>query len=156
MVREELVAGIQNAVIRGESIEQAIQTLVYSGYDPKEVQEAADTLNMGILNQLPKKIEENRELRKTITEKRPEEVQQIKQPQPAQQVQAKEETKQEYKSLPQQNQQSQPTTPKKRLSKGFIILLVILLLLILGLIGFSFFGQKILEALFPQVATPAV
>jgi cobalamin biosynthesis Mg chelatase CobN len=47
MVREELIGVLKNAVERGESIENVIQTFINAGYSSQEVNEAASYLNMG-------------------------------------------------------------------------------------------------------------
>ena len=47
MAKEEIVAGLRNAVERGQSIQQAIQSMTNAGYDPKEIQEASGYVNMG-------------------------------------------------------------------------------------------------------------
>ena len=53
MVREEILTGLNNGVARGESIEKAMQTLVLAGYNPKEVQEASQHVNMGTVGTIP-------------------------------------------------------------------------------------------------------
>lgn len=40
-MKEELIGGMRNALERGETIEQAIQTFMNAGYSPNEVREAA-------------------------------------------------------------------------------------------------------------------
>jgi len=47
MVREEITAGLQNAVNRGESIEKAMQSMISAGYPREEVQESSGYINMG-------------------------------------------------------------------------------------------------------------
>jgi len=49
MVKEEIVVGLQNAVERGQSLEEAIQTLINAGYDQAEVREASSYVSMGVL-----------------------------------------------------------------------------------------------------------
>lgn len=49
MAREELVISLQNAVERGQSLEEAIQTLINAGYDISEVREASGYVNIGVL-----------------------------------------------------------------------------------------------------------
>lgn len=46
-MKEELAAGIKNAIERGYSIEVAIDSFIKAGYNPKEVQEAAETITGG-------------------------------------------------------------------------------------------------------------
>jgi hypothetical protein len=47
MVREEITAGLQNAINRGESIEKAMQSMISAGYPQEEVQESSGYINMG-------------------------------------------------------------------------------------------------------------
>lgn len=46
---DEISAGLRNAIERGESIEEAIQTFINAGYNPVEVKEAA-TLVSGVVS----------------------------------------------------------------------------------------------------------
>jgi len=50
MVNQELVTALQNSVDRGESLQDAIQILVNSGYNAREVQEASNFVGGGVLN----------------------------------------------------------------------------------------------------------
>ncbi|MDP1695567.1 MAG: hypothetical protein Q8L29_01485 [archaeon] len=47
-MKEELAAGIKNAIERGYSLEVAIDSFIKAGYNPKEVQEAAETITAGV------------------------------------------------------------------------------------------------------------
>lgn len=49
MVREEIIAGLKNAVLRGESLEKAVQSMISAGYSSEEVREAGGYINMGAL-----------------------------------------------------------------------------------------------------------
>jgi hypothetical protein len=46
-MQDELVAGIKNAMERGESLEQAIQSFINAGYNPAEVRAAGSMLSDG-------------------------------------------------------------------------------------------------------------
>ena len=50
MVRMDIVAGLKNAIDRGYSLGQAQQTLINSGYNQQEVQEASSYLTGGQTN----------------------------------------------------------------------------------------------------------
>ena len=54
MVREDILSGLQNAIERGDSIEEAARSFVNSGYTKAEVQEAVSFLNKGAISQLEK------------------------------------------------------------------------------------------------------
>jgi len=48
MTKEEIAAGLKNALDRGSSIEDAVQSFVNSGYNANEVMEAASLLGQGV------------------------------------------------------------------------------------------------------------
>ena len=52
MAREEIVAGLKNAVARGESLERAMQTMISAGYSPEEIREAAGYVSMGAIGNI--------------------------------------------------------------------------------------------------------
>lgn len=58
MVNEDIITGLKNAVARGESLQNAVQILINSGYNPIEVNEASRYIQGGIIPYLePKKDE---------------------------------------------------------------------------------------------------
>ena len=59
MVNEEILTGLKNAVDHGDSLDSAIRTAIASGYNPKEVQEAARFVGQGILPSLQSRPEEH-------------------------------------------------------------------------------------------------
>ena len=46
-MKDEVTAGLKNAIERGESIERATQSFINAGYNPVEVKQAADSLTRG-------------------------------------------------------------------------------------------------------------
>jgi len=48
MTKEEIAAGLKNALDRGSSIEEAVQSFVNAGYNANEVMEAASLLGQGV------------------------------------------------------------------------------------------------------------
>lgn len=46
-MRDEISAGLKNALERGESLDKAVQTFINSGYNPVEVKEAAKNVGSG-------------------------------------------------------------------------------------------------------------
>jgi hypothetical protein len=46
-MQDEIYAGLKNAIDRGASIEEAVQSLVSAGYNPMEVREAAKLIETG-------------------------------------------------------------------------------------------------------------
>ena len=47
MPKEEIIGGIKNAMERGASFEQAVQSFINAGYNPEEVKQAASQINQG-------------------------------------------------------------------------------------------------------------
>ena len=52
MTKEEIAGGLKNAMERGYSLEQAVQSFINSGYNPDEVREAANLITQGGVSQL--------------------------------------------------------------------------------------------------------
>jgi hypothetical protein len=128
MSKEEIKVGLTNAINRGESIEKAIQTLLSAGYNPQEIQEVAGSINLSSTSNLVKTQEHK--------------------PLPSEsQVQG-------YKPLPSEKPTQENTGEKirKKPSLTLIILLIVVLLVSLGIAAFMFFGETILNTLFPQTA----
>lgn len=48
MAKDEISAGIKNALERGESLEQAVQSFINAGYNPVEVREIASNTTGGV------------------------------------------------------------------------------------------------------------
>ena len=46
-MKNEILAGLKNALDRGQSLEQAIHSFINAGYNPQEVREVARTLSSG-------------------------------------------------------------------------------------------------------------
>lgn len=44
-MKDEIIAGIRNALDRGYSIQQAVQSFINAGYNPNEVKEAAEAFS---------------------------------------------------------------------------------------------------------------
>jgi len=156
MVREELVAAINNALDKGESLQGAMQTLISAGYELTEVQEAARAINTSVLHDLSEKQMINDSQDKTM----PINQEELEIPSPNQQNQQNIKISESgYKQLPTTNVQStqsqeqlnqnQPQS-KKKFPKIIIFLIIIAVLLIIGLMLFILFGEQILAALFSK------
>lgn len=69
MVREELVAGIRNALDRGQSLEQATQSMITAGYAENEVNEAVVEFRRLGINPIAKEVEtEKQTMQKKLQE----------------------------------------------------------------------------------------
>ena len=55
MTKEEVAAGLKNAIEKGESLEKAKQSFINAGYNISEVQSAAEMLG-GVLTEYPETI----------------------------------------------------------------------------------------------------
>ena len=47
-MKDEILAGLRNAMERGQSLETATQSFINAGYNPQEVREAARSLSGGV------------------------------------------------------------------------------------------------------------
>jgi len=126
MAKEEIVASLQNAVNRGESLERAIQTMITAGYPAAEVQDSARYVGMGIIGKMPQN---------SMPLQQPSQLSQ----QPVQQ------------QAPLQQAQSAQETPKKKKGILKVVILVIILVVLLGVLGVMFFGNKIMDMIFKPV-----
>lgn len=52
MVNEDILTSLKNAIESGESLQQAMNVIINSGYNPREVQEAARFLGQGVIGNL--------------------------------------------------------------------------------------------------------
>jgi len=53
MIKEEIAAGIKNAIERGDSLEKAKQSFINAGYNPQEVEQAAASIGGVLKNYSP-------------------------------------------------------------------------------------------------------
>jgi hypothetical protein len=154
MVREDIIYGLKNAMSRGQGLEQAMRSFISAGYDLNEVQEAANSLNMGSIVNLqqtePKKEESiqapsNLYSQKQIAQTPNETIiteQQTAKPNDEEQNQAK------YQPLPKTQFNIENQKPKKKMPKILIVLIILLLILIGGITFMSFFGEELLNLMF--------
>ena len=120
MVREELVVALKNALERGQSIQEAIASLISAGFNPLEVREAAGEVNLDVVQKVSK---------------------------PAEQISTTENQSQ-FKPLPKtQLAQSMQQEKPKKAKLWLIILLSVIFILLLGLVGLMIFGNALLKAI---------
>ena len=114
-MQNEIAAGIHNALERGETLDHAIQTFVNSGYNPQEVQAAAQLLaSEGMTS-----IIDSRSKTSTLKPLN---------------VEDNSHTKKELATIPEPNPQA-PNQPVKK-SKTFLILGILLgVLVLIGALG---------------------
>lgn len=129
-MKEDILAGLRNALERGQSLESASQSFINAGYNPRDVQEAASSISQGVTSIISKEDSKFQPLQPQI--------------QPPKQTDL--------------NVPESPSTPinptplidpnldkKKKHKKILVILLIILLVLIALLIGVAFFAEKLLQ-----------
>ncbi len=127
-MKEEIVASLQNAVARGESIEQAIQTMITAGYPATEVQDSARYINMGIIGRASPNPQQPPSPSATQ--------QPLQQPVQQQVIQAP---------------QTQPPQKKKKNMLKVVILILIFIVLII-ILTMVFFGNQIMQLIFKPAA----
>ena len=52
-MKEEILTGIRNGMARGESLQQAMQTMIAAGYNADEVTDSESYINSGVLSRMP-------------------------------------------------------------------------------------------------------
>jgi hypothetical protein len=112
MVREDIFGGLKNAVSRGQSLADAMQTLINAGYPHEDVEEAARAL-------------QSRTMPPQLQPRKP-----LQQPSMAQAM---------PKDLPQQIQQAPQQAIKKKSRTGLWIAILIIILLVIGAALTTFF-----------------
>ena len=134
MPKEELITGLKNAIVRGESLEKAIQSLLSAGYNSQEVHEAADTINMGVIGEVSKQAIKNEPLKSQMAEIKP-----LYKPLP---IIAQQQT------LSSVTAQTPAIKTNHKIPSWLIGLLIFFGFLIIFIILLSIFGESILSALF--------
>jgi hypothetical protein len=131
MVNTEILGGIQLALSKGETLQQAMQSFYNAGYKKEEIEEAARMT-------LPNQTQPVQQAQPTQTGKK------ITPPKPTKQVSnyASPPTKQKPKVIP------KASNYEKKPSKGkgaIIALIIILVLLLLGLAAVIIFRENIVN-----------
>jgi len=123
MVKEDILTGLTNGVLRGESIERAMNTMILAGYNVQDVQEASKYIHIDSKTQS--------QANQAITNQKTPDV----------------------KELPKQNPPIQQTQPQNTSSKKKIIIIIgsIILFILLAIVAaFILYGEQILKLLFGQ------
>jgi|SRR3989344_4365497 len=151
---EEIAGGIKNAMERGATLEQAVQSFISAGYNPVEVRQAAQSLSY--LPQTLRPAERqmpDRQENPILPEEPRAPLRQIPQ-QPSQQTQqpVQQTNVQSLNQVPSVQQRFDSSNfarvkPKSNKSFLIIVLVLILLLLIGGLVYMIFYGKELLDSL---------
>ena len=128
--RDEIAAGIRNALERGSSLEEAVQSFINAGYNPNEVEEAASVfsasgLSMASSGEKPRATPFN--IIQSNEQQVPEDISSAALNKPIPQIQkpiAMSSISSIYQNIPQ----------KKKSNIFLIIFLIILLLIVIGAI----------------------
>lgn len=129
MAQEDIIAGLRNAMDRGATLEQAVQSFINAGYNPIEVKQAAQALTQGattIINHDTQQLQSStnnyqRSIQRQLT-------------------------RQEIKKLPIFQQQKNKRSDKTLIT--IIILILVLLILTGALIYVIFYGKEVISSLF--------
>lgn len=127
MVRQDIIAGLRNAVQRGFTMQQAMQSYINAGYNAQEVQQAAAHLSKGQAPPIQQKgapvAQQAQQLIQPTTQPT-QQMQMTQQPQPGPQPPS---GSQQVKPL-----KDKKKPPKKKGHKGLIITLIIILVLLIA------------------------
>lgn len=126
---EELQGGLRNALERGNSLEQAVQSLINAGYAPQEVQQAAQQLGTGATSHVEQAQERTKPMPTPVRNSLPASYQQSLS---VQQTETKSPT-------------PSPPTTHTRWKPILIGLSILILLLIIGLITIMLTGDMLLK-----------
>ena len=138
MVNQEILGALKSAIVRGHSIEQAMQTILNSGYPQNEIQEAAKFLETG---------EQPQQIQQPVKQQEPQPIQtlqtQIQQPTQSEKTPQKVSSYEATYGRVMKRQNKQNT---EKGSKILAITLIIILALLLGaLIAFFIFKDQIIS-----------
>jgi len=108
MPNEEIITALKNGIQQGESLQETIQTLINSGYNIQDVQEASNYIGQGVLQQFPQNTPIQNPISQIPPSQQPSKYPSLNQQSPLspQQNQSTHSTQQ---SQPPQPRQSQPT-----------------------------------------------
>jgi len=135
-MREDILTGLKNAVERGESLEKAVKTLVTAGYSSAEVNEAAESINLGAIGEISKaEIKQKDEIHPASSQEYNSEIPKYKPLPPA----------------PLVSEQPAEKVPRK-IPRWLIFMLIFIGTLIVFIILFSLLGEKILSMFFSSKA----
>jgi len=146
MVRQDIMAGLKNALERGYSLEQAQVSLINSGYNQNEINEASNFLTSGVAP-----VAQQPAVRRAQVPAQPAQQRQpVAQPQPVQRAQVQQPAQvmqPPAQPMPPQRpaQQAQPAKPKKPFPWKIVILVIILLAIIAALVLGFIYRQGIID-----------
>lgn len=151
-MKDEIVAGLQNAIEHGASLDEAVKSFINAGYNSAEVKQAAQEVTSGVSSITQGMTPDFSESHESKSEHERSE-NQIGQSNQNQQ----EKSNESQLNNPLQSPQTpgnhlppiQKLSPKKKGHKALIITIIIILLGLLGGITLAvFFGEKILDMVF--------
>jgi len=142
MIKEDIIAGLKNAMEKGATLEQAKASFINAGYNPGDVEAAASSMG-GVLSKIPETLKQPFQQPRQLQQAQKQPSQQPKQlsqssqfvpphlrfPQPKQ-----------PQKIKQQKQPAQPQFPQqqKPKSKKIVAIVAVILVLLLIILGVSF------------------
>lgn len=148
-MKEEIIAGLKNAIERGSSLDAAAQSFISAGYNAQEVREAAAVLRGGATNILNNVNRQPIPQQQVPVQPKP---QQIQQPQQAksfpavqqpQQIQQPQQAPLDY--LPERSQNYDFSDNSSSKIAFIVLLILILLLLIGGIVLILIYKQEVID-----------
>jgi len=149
MTNEDIITALKNAIISGESLESAMQIMVNSGYDPREVREASRFVSQGVISDLNPSMVPNVKPSE-VTSPKNQQYQQLSSQNPQQQL-SKQQLPQTDNQTDQQTEQQitkiqQPVIKRKSHTKE--IILVLILIFLMGVLATTVYFKDVILGYF--------
>lgn len=149
-MKDEIQAGIKNAIERGYTIDEAIQSFISAGYNPVEVKEAASTIDSNIIpiiNQVKSPLANSVVQNMTNNSANPPAAKSFN---PSFQTQnsSQQQPMQQQTQPPIYNQSYQQYPKRSSKKKLVIILIIILIILVCAIVALSLSAKTILNTFF--------
>ena len=162
MTKEEIKAGLRNALERGENLAQAMQSFANAGYNVPEIQQAAQELqytyssNQQVSEQETDKKEEAIKkqsfFKRFFRTKEKKQIPKIQEPIDAPHSQQKEKPDllkiPPAPNTPEQKQLQEKEQGKRKRKTWIVVLLIFILIILFGILFLIFLGENILKMFF--------
>jgi len=145
-MKDEIIGGLKNAIERGYTLEQAMASFVNAGYNPTQVQAAAESLSQGATTIMSSPIKASfHSSSDQSSQTPPQQIQQSSNIQQSLQTQPISQTQYPPTQQPSYFSQSSQTSSTLRSKNKVIILLIVFVFLLALFILFLIFGEKIMS-----------
>lgn len=153
-MNEDIITALKNAINSGEPMDTAMQILVNSGYDPREVQESSRYVSQGVISDLHSGQNVPLQSQQSIQAQQPPSTQEFIQPSDQSQINQQTNQNSQLDQSQQQSQQTEQQTTEmqhpiiKNKSHTKEIILVLILIFLMGVLAVTvFFKDAILSSL---------